>query len=382
VFTFEVDSARFAVLASGIGSRNERDPILLGPLDSGSRIVDINYARRGDLLLLMSQHQGLLPTRGQIDAFDRRTLERRWTAPIPSIAIGPALVTDTLVFVTGRGLVGAIDVATGKYRWRHDGLADPSANRFTGFATPVVRAGEIVFLEASADGRQADSIRVDRPSGVIVGASRPILGARATSAAMSPAGALRLPWPTDQDAYQLGVEYSDAELATIPRCSEMVPVLTSDSIGPLRAGVSIADLLAKCAEALLLWEWSEAPVPKPTALVRVANAPVSITLEDTLATSRAQRIAVVDRSLRTRAGVGPGSSFGDLRAAYGPPAAVVVEDCALVARFEKEPGLAWALMLPRGLTGCERVTEFARRGALAPIPPEARVMRVTLTPKP
>jgi hypothetical protein len=116
--------------------------------------------------------------------------------------------------------------------------------------------------------------------------------------------------------------------------------------------------------------------------VRIANVPVAITLADTLSTSRAERITVSDRSLRTAAGLGPGSSFGDLRTAYGPPTTVAVVNCVLMARFGKEPSLAWELAPWRGASTCERLTEFARRGALTPVPPETRAMRVTLTPPP
>jgi hypothetical protein len=237
-----------------------------------------------------------------------------------------------------------------------------------------------VFTEETGGDARADSIRVDLPTGVIVGASRPILGARATSPAGNPAGEFEVAWPADQDAYQVGAEYSARELATIPQCTGDIPALASDSMGPLRPGLTVAEILERCGQALLLWEWTDAPDATPAMLVRLGTVPATITVADTMASSRVVSVAVSEPSVRSRAGIGPGSTFGEVRAALGAVRSVRAENCVLVATFAEAPMMAWSLAPSRGLSGCAGVSSFAGRGALAPIAPETRVARVSLRP--
>ena len=83
-------------------------------------------------------------------------------------------------------------------------------------------------------------------------------------------------WPPDT-ANQIGPELiaSAPELQSmLPACSKITPVITSDSVGPFRVGVTVSDILRGCGEIYRGWDWGYEGVPEPVMAVRLGEAVV------------------------------------------------------------------------------------------------------------
>jgi hypothetical protein len=178
-------------------------------------------------------------------------------------------------------------------------------------------------------------------------------------------------WPADREAHQLG-GMDSAALVAAPSCGSDRALIAPGSIGVLRPGQSLAEVAARCPRALALWDWGDEAIPEPALVVRLGDAVVQLTLEDTLASSRVVDVRTSDPRARTAEGVGPGSSLGDLVRVYGP-ARFEEAECVLYVAFDRAEAMSFRLRLPRAF----ECTDVARLpDTQQSVPTEARVQAV------
>ena len=159
-------------------------------------------------------------------------------------------------------------------------------------------------------------------------------------------------WPSDQLAHQL----VPGNPAPAPSCRSVTPVLATDSLGPLRPGMSLSDLLHACPRAYLGWHFEEG-IAEPAAAVRLGRVLAFAMLEDTSGTkARVYRIMTADTNARTSDGLGPGSLVHEMIAAWGTPKLGAAE-CALYASWPARPYVSWILEFPR-TWDCSRLEAF------------------------
>ena len=158
--------------------------------------------------------------------------------------------------------------------------------------------------------------------------------------------ACQSPWPRDT----LQVARPPA-----PSCMAETPRFGKNSVGPLRAGQTVQEILRHCPRLAFGWDWGDEGIPEPVADVRLGRMKVTIAFRDTLRTSVATRIWSEDSSARTAEGIGPGILLSRAIDAYGVPTLYAVE-CVLWAEFPKAKGLGWRLRT--GLGDCVRLNDF------------------------
>ena len=150
-----------------------------------------------------------------------------------------------------------------------------------------------------------------------------------------PAGAAFAEWRIRQSATLRG---------SVPPCTSTTPLVEPDSIGPLRPGETLGDLKATCPLLHLWWE-GEPDDWSPVIAVRLGSAIVGVMIEDTTPTNRVGALEVLDSSLRTPEGVAVGSTYRQLKAAYGSgDLNAGAEECTTVeVHFPGRPGLFFDL---------------------------------------
>ena len=95
------------------------------------------------------------------------THKTKWRAWISGFNVGDALLHERFAYVTAIGFVAKLDLATGRYAWRHDDLF-PKNNAFNNFAKPALEGTRIVFVGTGQHGRDGNEIVVDDRSGKIL----------------------------------------------------------------------------------------------------------------------------------------------------------------------------------------------------------------------
>jgi hypothetical protein len=181
------------------------------------------------------------------------------------------------------------------------------------------------------------------------------------------------PWPPlrESDSGRFAVQRASG--SSVPRCRSQISRLTSDSIGPFRAGESLAELRRKCPQLLLGWEADPDGYPVPTAAARLGPVVVTVLLTDTLPAATVREVGVDQRGPTTAEGVGVGSLLRDLEQAYGAAGASEA-DCVLRVWFPSVPGLAFRMAFPaHARRECGELTE-------EPLPQDLRVAAVILVP--
>jgi hypothetical protein len=174
-------------------------------------------------------------------------------------------------------------------------------------------------------------------------------------------------WPTDQEANQL---VPGKEVPTSP-CRATPPLLTTDSLGPLRPGMTLRQILTACPSAYYGWHWEEG-IPEPALAIRLGSSIVLAALTDTAGPKAAvYRILLADSTIKTREGIGPNSQIKDMIASWGTPRMGVAE-CSLYVWFDARPHISWITYFPQGWD-CDRLERFVADSSATHLPRDLRV---------
>ncbi len=126
-------------------------------------------------------------------------------------------------------------------------------------------------------------------------------------------------WPEPREAFGEWRAFQSGRLhAQAPRCRNVAPALTRDSVGPVRPGMTLSELLRVCPHTLRLWSYY-APRDRwsPVVAVALGSAILTSYLEDTLPLSKIGSLALSDTGIRGPGGLGAGSTYGEFKARYG-----------------------------------------------------------------
>ncbi len=174
-------------------------------------------------------------------------------------------------------------------------------------------------------------------------ASSFLLALVATVPLTAQAGSSR--WPDPDKAPQLqALNERRASNFPIPRCRDNTPILTHDSIGPIRAGQAVRDLLRQCPRLFFGWYWEEG-IPNPGFAVWLGKALVIATMTDSTTNARVVVAQTSSRTVRTSNGIGPGTLLRNAETTWGKGALDEAE-CQLTVSFHSQPGLAWIVTIP------------------------------------
>lgn len=117
-----------------------------------------------DVLLIYEVGNGTTG-RGYVARLDQEGRAFRWTAPIASLNIGPALIEDNHAYLTGQDFLAKLDLQTGKYVWQQTGFAKQYGSSFLEFGLPEITDGTVTFRELSSKER---TIEVDKANGSVL----------------------------------------------------------------------------------------------------------------------------------------------------------------------------------------------------------------------
>ena len=176
-------------------------------------------------------------------------------------------------------------------------------------------------------------------------------------------------WPSpDQTPYStesiLGLR------AEAPQCRAEGVVATADSIGPIKAGDTLRDVLANCSgRGLKIWDWGSEGIPEPGVLQLFGNDLVLSVLEDTASAALVYRVVSADA--RTPDGITGGSSFAALQEALGE-IRLVEGECQLWAVGADGEGLSFLIDWPEehGID-CSELPGLVQRNDVSRVPPES-----------
>ena len=245
--------------------------------------------------------------------------------------------------------------------------------------TMVSAAALALTLGCQADGgKKGDSARGAPPepqrTAVSPSDPNPTPAAGTDSSPRNPADPSS-PWPAD--TFDVRIDRwsfeEPAELAKIPTCQATTPVISGDSIGPLRAGLTRAAVERRCPRLHYGWYYSDDQLWIPAANVRLGPATFLLEFDGTTPNARVARVAAIDPGARTRDGLGAGSTLAEARRILGQPTLVPAK-CAIFARWPSRPGLVARIVLTDE-TGweCSSMRQVAERNLLARVPADSHI---------
>jgi len=137
------------------------------PLEKGFTVDAILYGMYSkDLVLVYEVSDGEVGF-GYVARLRLKNLMLKWWTSLPAFNLSLGAIEDRYLYQAGFGFVAKLDLNTGRFAWKHDGLYDRAHSSFNSFRRPEVGRGEVVFREEptyAANGPPR-SIRVDKTSG-------------------------------------------------------------------------------------------------------------------------------------------------------------------------------------------------------------------------
>jgi len=131
----------------------------------------IYFAEYKNDLLLVGELSFGLDGGGFIICLDGKTLKTKWRTAIPSFNVAQGLIEDNSAYLAAVGFISKINLETGKYIWKHDGLYRKydESGAFNVFLTPQIKDDLIIFKEDDTLNRGFNhQIQVDKSSGKII----------------------------------------------------------------------------------------------------------------------------------------------------------------------------------------------------------------------
>jgi Sulfatase-modifying factor enzyme 1 len=169
-FGFTVGTHNYIISKSGDGKRTgggapQRSFKIR--LDTNFSLLHVEYAVYGDDLLLGCEDYDGESSGGSVIKLDGRTATIKWQQQIPVFEAG--VIEDDSAYVTGFGFVGKLDLISGSYIWKYDGLYKDG--HFNFFELPNIEGNAVLFREVlfkGSDEKRAKTIKVQKMSGTVI----------------------------------------------------------------------------------------------------------------------------------------------------------------------------------------------------------------------
>lgn len=168
-FVFSTAERSYAIRHDGFaevrGARFVRPKYLSLKMGGPGRLERLYTAdMAGDLVLIYEVVNGN-GSLGYIARLDPEFRASRWVAPITFPNIGPGLIEDNYVYLTGQDFLAKLDIQSGKYVWQQTEFAKQYDSSFLGFGLPEINGGTVMFRERSSKER---TIEVDKFTGNLI----------------------------------------------------------------------------------------------------------------------------------------------------------------------------------------------------------------------
>lgn len=171
-FEFEMRGFAYHVRHNGNGRRT-KDKKTRGfnlRLDRGESIARVLYSEfEGDLLLLLHTNIAGVGL-GFVTKLEQPSMRGLWRQRIPASDVGSPLRDGHLLYVTGMGFVGKLDLRTGEYEWQHDDLEvvrEEWPQALHTFGEPEVKGDAVLFRERPVYNPRRTLV-IDKKSGKII----------------------------------------------------------------------------------------------------------------------------------------------------------------------------------------------------------------------
>jgi hypothetical protein len=149
-FEFSIGHGKYLILSNGDGVRTDfkgKSANFILPLDANFYVERVYYLDGGgDLIIIYGISDGDVGG-GTVIRLENKTLKKRWPGNIPGFNIGESVVKDKWLYLTAIGFVGKLDLNTGKYTWKYDGLYKKMPGVFNSFERPLIDGELIKFTE-------------------------------------------------------------------------------------------------------------------------------------------------------------------------------------------------------------------------------------------
>jgi hypothetical protein len=171
-FEFELDDFAYHVNANGNGRRTKGRKVrgFNLRLERGDSVAKLFYREfEGDLLLLLHLLSGGEGA-GMVTRLEQPSMRGLWRQRVGAPEVGPPLRDGRHLYVTGRGFVGKLDLRTGEYAWRHDGLEDvrgETPKPLEAFDEPALDGDAVLFRERAVYNPRRTLV-LDRKSGRVI----------------------------------------------------------------------------------------------------------------------------------------------------------------------------------------------------------------------
>lgn len=160
-FVFQTSLRSYAIRhdghaeASQISIRRQNFELKMG---GPARLERVYFAEFEGDLMLEYEVRDQRGSWGYITRMDQKKLVPKWTATINGDTLGPGLIDQHELYISGANLFAKLDVQNGSYLWKQDGL-----EQFFSFSVPSIKGDAVVFRDDSER-----TIEVDKQTGRVI----------------------------------------------------------------------------------------------------------------------------------------------------------------------------------------------------------------------
>jgi outer membrane protein assembly factor BamB len=97
---------------------------------------------------------------GYILRMDQKTMRFKWITPVSRDSLGPGLIDQHDLYITGSNLLAKVDLQNGTYLWQQAELG-----RFYSFSVPAIKGDAILFRDES---KTDTTIEVEKQTGRLI----------------------------------------------------------------------------------------------------------------------------------------------------------------------------------------------------------------------
>jgi hypothetical protein len=168
--SFTLSDSTFKIYSKGRGIKTDIHGVKTEfalPLKKSEFIKGLQFHKLGNDIIIIYIVSDGNDSAGRIVRICGKTCLVKWLLHLPGMNLSIGTVEENHIYLAAHGFVSKIDLDSGAFKWKHDGLYDAATGAFNTFKAPFIGPDEVSFQSFNAKSKRVTTIMANKLLGTL-----------------------------------------------------------------------------------------------------------------------------------------------------------------------------------------------------------------------